>query len=287
VNAPDCDVVSHGVMVPMRKLYLIGIGAGNPEYITVQAIKALNLVDVFFFMDKGEAKQDLVNLRKQICERYIENRSYRVVEADDPVRDPTISDYTTRVELWHRQRALIYEEMIAQQLEEDQCGAFLVWGDPSLYDSTLRVIEHIMARGRLCFEFEIIPGITSIQALAARHKISLNGIGESILITTGRQLAAGLGGTAERTIVMLDGQCSFNTLLDEEFDIFWGAYLGMEQEVLLSGKIAEVASRVVEVRNEQRQKNGWIMDTYLLAKPKAVAQAGLPRTGTSYDHNDL
>jgi precorrin-2 methylase len=56
----------------MRKIYLIGIGAGNPEYITMQAIKALNLVDVFFFMDKGEAKQDLVNLRKEICERYIE-----------------------------------------------------------------------------------------------------------------------------------------------------------------------------------------------------------------------
>jgi hypothetical protein len=87
------------------------------------------MVDVFFFMDKGEAKQDLVALRKGICERYIENRSYRVVEAEDPVRDPTISDYTARVELWHQQRALIYEEMIAQELEEDQCGAFLVWGD--------------------------------------------------------------------------------------------------------------------------------------------------------------
>jgi precorrin-6A synthase len=283
---PDWHVLSHGETLPMRKLYLIGIGAGNPEYITVQAIKALNVVDVFFFMDKGEAKQDLVTLRKEICERYIENRSYRVVEADDPVRDPTISDYTARVELWHQQRALMYERMIAQELEEDQCGAFLVWGDPSLYDSTVRVLEHIMARGRLYFEFEIIPGITSIQALAACHKISLNGIGESIVITTGRQLAAGLGGTAERTIVMLDGQCSFNTLLDEELDIFWGAYLGMEQEVLLSGKIAEVASRVVEVRNEQRQKNGWIMDTYLLAKPKAVAQSGLPRTGTSCDQND-
>jgi len=278
VNIPDCDVVSHGVMVPMRKLYLIGIGAGNPEYITVQAIKALNLVDVFFFMDKGEAKQDLVNLRKQICERYIENRSYRVVEAEDPVRDPTISDYTTRVELWHRQRALIYEQMIAQELEEDQCGAFLVWGDPSLYDSTLRIIEHITAHGRLCFEFEVIPGITSVQVLAARHKITLNGIGESIVITTGRHLAAGLSGSAERTIVMLDGQCSFNNLLDEELDIYWGAYLGMDEEILLSGRLSEIASRIIEVRNELRQKNGWIMDTYLLARPKAGPQAGSPGT---------
>jgi precorrin-6A synthase len=257
----------------MRKLYLIGIGAGNPEYITVQAIKALNVVDVFFFMDKGEAKQELVNLRKEICERYIENRSYRVVEADDPVRDPTISDYTTRVEVWHRQRALIYEEMIAQELGENQCGAFLVWGDPSLYDSTLRIIEHITARGRLSFEFEVIPGITSIQALAARHKITLNGIGESIVITTGRQLSAGMTGAAERTIVMLDGQCSFNNLLDKELDIFWGAYLGMEEEILLSGKLSEIAGLIEKIRQEKRQRNGWIMDTYLLSGPRKATQA--------------
>jgi precorrin-6A synthase len=270
----------------MRKLYLIGIGAGNPEYITVQAIKALNVVDVFFFMDKGEAKRDLVNLRKEICERYIENRSYRVVEADDPVRDATISDYTTRVELWHRQRALVYEAMIAKELEEDQCGAFLVWGDPSLYDSTLRIIEHITARGSLCFEFEVVPGITSIQALAARHKITLNGIGESIVITTGRQLSAGLSGATERTIVMLDGQCSFNNVLGEEFDIFWGAYLGMKEEILLSGKLSEIASRIEEVRNERRQRNGWIMDTYLLSRPSTATQAESSRAHTSSDQSN-
>ena len=270
----------------MRKLYLIGIGAGNPEYITVQAIKALNVVDVFFFMDKGDAKQELLNLRKEICERYIENHSYRVVEVADPVRDPTISDYTTRVESWHRHRALIYEEMIAQELEEDQCGAFLVWGDPSLYDSTLRIIEHIEARGALSFEFEIIPGITSIQALAARHKITLNGIGESVVITTGRQLSSGPGGIAERTLVMLDGQCSFNSLLGEDLDIFWGAYLGMDEEVLLSGKLSEVASMIETVRHEKRQKNGWIMDTYLLSKPNQAPQVRLPRTGNSGDSND-
>ena len=95
----------------MRKLYLIGIGAGNPEQITVQAIKALNKVDVFFFMDKGEAKQDLVALRNDICRRYIENNTYRIVETPDPVRDPAIADYTARVEAWHTQRAIIYERL--------------------------------------------------------------------------------------------------------------------------------------------------------------------------------
>jgi len=256
----------------MRKLYLIGIGAGNPEYITVQAIKALNKVDVFFFMDKGEAKQDLVTLRREICERYIEDRPYRIVETADPVRDPAIADYTARVEQWHQRRASIYEEVIERELGEDQCGALLVWGDPSLYDSTLRIIDRITSHGRLRFEFEVIPGITSMQALAARHKITLNGIGESIVITTGRKLSAGLAGAVERTVVMLDGQCSFKNLVEEDLDIFWGAYLGMDEEVLVAGKLRETASRIEEVRQEKRQQNGWIMDTYLLSRPARAAK---------------
>ena len=250
----------------MRKLYLIGIGAGNPEYITVQAIKALNAVDVFFFMDKGESKQDLINLRREICERYIEDGSYRVVQAEDPVRDPAVVDYTARVELWHQQRSVIYEQMISQELDEDECGAFLVWGDPSLYDSTIRIIERISARGNLSFEFEVIPGITSMQALAARHKIALNGIGESVVIKTGRQLSLASGDGADKMVVMLDGRCSFKSLREEEWDIFWGAYLGMEQEVLLAGKLSETAGAIEAVLHGARQRNGWIMYTYFLSR---------------------
>lgn len=251
----------------MRKIYLIGIGAGNPEYVTIQAIKALNRVDVFFFMDKGEAKQELIALRKEICERYIENRPYRIVEALDPVRDPEIVDYKERVESWHRQRALIYEEMIAKELDDNQCGAFLVWGDPALYDSTIRIIDQIIARKKVLFEFEVIPGISSMQAMAARHKISLNGLGESIRITTGRRLSADASATNERTVVMLDGRCSFLEKSEEDLHIFWAAYAGMDKEMLIAGKLSEVAGRIQQARAESRQRNGWIMDTYLLCKP--------------------
>lgn len=251
----------------MRKIYLIGIGAGNPEYVTVQAIKALNKVDTFFFMDKGEEKQDLVSLRKEICERYIENTSYRIVEAIDPVRDPEIGNYKERVELWHQQRALVYENMIAGELEENQCGAFLIWGDPSLYDSTLRIIDRVIARHMVSFDFEVIPGITSMQALAARHKISLNGVGESIRITTGRRLVSEASTVNERTVVMLDGDCSFREKMDEDLEIFWAAYVGMSQEILVSGKLGEVAETIRQIRAEHRRRNGWIMDIYLLCKP--------------------
>ncbi|MBV9577140.1 MAG: precorrin-6A synthase (deacetylating), partial [Chloroflexi bacterium] len=46
----------------MRKVLVIGIGAGNIEHVTVQAINALNRVDVFFITDKGSTTADLVEL---------------------------------------------------------------------------------------------------------------------------------------------------------------------------------------------------------------------------------
>jgi precorrin-6A synthase len=161
---------------------------------------------------------------------------------------------------------LIYEEMISNELQENQCGAFLAWGDPSLYNSTLRIIDQVTARKSVAFEFEVIPGISSIQALAARHKITLNGIGGSILITTGRRLASGMVKPEDRTIVMLDGQCAFQELLHEGLDIFWAAYLGTDTESLLAGKLSEVADTIEKVRSDSREHNGWIMDTYLLCK---------------------
>src|SRR5947209_5560583 len=129
----------------MRKIFIIGIGAGNPDYITVQAINALNQVDVIFLTDKGQEKQDLLRLRKVICERYVTNKSYRTVEIDDPRRDRSGACYEENVKAWHDARASIYEKMIRHELRDNQCGAFLVWGDPSLYDSTLRIIDRIAA----------------------------------------------------------------------------------------------------------------------------------------------
>ncbi|WP_353068788.1 precorrin-6A synthase (deacetylating) [Tunturibacter empetritectus] len=248
----------------MRKLYIIGIGPGNPEQVTIQAIKAINQVDVFFVTNKGETKSDLTQFRKEICERYIDEPSYRTIEIIDPGRDPTIDSYTSRVEAWHQQRALIYEDLIKNELQEDECGAFLIWGDPSLYDSTLRVIDQIVSRGQIHFDYEVIPGITSIQALAARHKITLNGIGESICITTGRQLSTDLVSSTENVVVMLDGTCSFKDVLNKEVEIYWGAYVGSDKEILLSGTLAEMLESIEAARSAAREKNGWVMDTYLL-----------------------
>jgi precorrin-6A synthase len=250
----------------MRKIFIVGIGAGNPDYITVQAINALNQVDVFFLTDKGREKQDLLRLRKLICERYVKNRSHRTVEIEDPQRDRSGACYEANVKAWHDERAIIYERMIREELAEMERGAFLVWGDPSLYDSTLRIIAGIAARGAVEFEYEVIPGISSIQALTARHRIPLNRIGASVHVTPGRRLSEELPADADDVVVLLDGECSFKKVKDSEVDIYWGAYLGTPDEILVSGNLQQRMDEIERVRTQARAKKGWIMDTYLLRK---------------------
>jgi precorrin-6A synthase len=254
----------------MRKLFIIGIGAGNPDFLTVQAIKALSGLDVVFLIDKGREKAALAKLRMEICARYIDNKAYRVAEAADPERDRSPACYETAVATWHAKRAAIYERMIREELADGQQGAFLVWGDPCLYDSTLRIVDLVAAMNSVSFEVEVIPGITSVQALAAAHRIPLNRIGEPVLITTGRRLAEAPPRDAEDVVVMLDGDCAFRQVEDRDLHIFWGAYLGTADEILISGPLHERADEIEAVRREARQKHGWIMDTYLLRKRAAL-----------------
>jgi precorrin-6A synthase len=247
----------------MRKLSVIGIGAGNPDYLTLQAAKALQTLDVVFLIDKGDEKSALAKLRKDICTEHI-HKPYRIVEAKDPERDRAPADYGKAVSDWHEKRATIYAAMIRDELKDDQHGAFLVWGDPCLYDSTLRILERVAATKTVEFEIDVIPGITAVQALAAQHRIPINRIGEPVALTTGRRYAAGER-SADDALVMLDGECAFNTA-PADMEIFWGAYLGTPDEILISGRVGEKRAEIERVRTEARERHGWIMDTYLLRR---------------------
>ncbi|WP_054308174.1 precorrin-6A synthase (deacetylating) [Mesorhizobium sp. 1M-11] len=253
----------------MRKVLVIGIGAGNPEHMTVQAINGLNRADVLFIPDKGAKKNELAELRREICDRFVTNPKSRRVEFDVPVRAEPAPSYRATVDDWHEEIADIYERLLREEITEDGHGAFLIWGDPSLYDSALRILERVNRRGNVTFELEVIPGITAIQALAAGHKMALNRIGDPFLVTTGRRLTEeGLPGNADTAVVMLDGKCSFQTVTEKNTTIHWGAYLGTADEILIHGRLGDVEDKIIKVREAARQRKGWIMDTYLLRKPE-------------------
>jgi len=257
----------------MRELLVIGMGPGHPDQITVQAVRALNRVDVFFRIDKGDAKSGLNAAREEILRRHVTSPGYRVVDIPEPPRDRspglTGAGYRDAVGDWHEARAELIEAAIAAELGADGTGAFLVWGDPSLYDSTLRIIGRLLARGAVDFEYTVIPGVTSAAALAAAHRVPLNRTGEPVHITPARRLAGGLPEGLDSAVVMLDAGFTAAGFEDRELTVFWGAYLSMPDETLISGPLAEVAEQITATRAELRERHGWIMDTYLLRRERS------------------
>jgi precorrin-6A synthase len=256
----------------MRELLVIGMGPGHPDQITVQAVRALNRVDVFLRIDKGDAKSGLNAAREEILRRHVSRPGYRVVDIPEPPRDRspglTAARYQDAVRDWHDARAHLIEEAIAAELGEDGVGAFLVWGDPSLYDSTLRIIDRILARGAVAFTYTVIPGVTSVQALAAAHRVPLNRTGEPVHITPARRLAGGLPEGLDSAVVMLDSGFTAAGFDDPGLTVFWGAYLSTPEETLIRGPLSEVAGEISATRAALRARHGWIMDTYLLRRDR-------------------
>jgi precorrin-6A synthase len=248
----------------MAKLLVIGIGAGDPELLTVQAIEALNRVDVFFIPDKGGEKAELRERRLAICREFIKGRDFRVVEVAAPKRNSAFDDYRANVEEWHARIEADYARLFATEVGEAECAGVLIWGDPSLYDSMLRIVERLHARG-IVVDYEVIPGISSIQLLAARHRIPLNRIGEKLEIAPARRLRP-IADDVDSVVVVLDGERTYREVDGEAFDIYWGAYLGTADEILVSGRLADVRDEIDARREAARLAKGWIMDTYLLRR---------------------
>ena len=244
------------------RLTLIGIGTGNPEHLTMQAVRAINAQDLILIPRKGAGKDDLAELRRAICDDVLTNTTTRIVEFDLPVRDEAIPDYAARVDDWHDRIAQCWTSAIATQPEADSV-ALLVWGDPSLYDSTLRIAARLTPAPAI----EVIPGITSLQALTASHAIPINEIGAPYLVTTGRRLRDGGWPEGVDTIaVMLDGGCAFDVLDPEGYHIWWGAYVGMKEQITCAGLLRDVSEEIKQLRAQARSGHGWIMDIYILRR---------------------
>lgn len=254
----------------MRELLIIGMGPGHPDQLTVQAVQALNRADVFFRIDKGDAKSGLNAMRDEILRRHVTRPGYRVVDIPEPPRDRSASltaeGYQSAVGDWHEARAELIARAIGAELGPDGVGAFLVWGDPSVYDSMLRIVDRVRALGAIAFTCTVIPGVTSVQALAAAHRIPLNRVGEPIHITPARRLDGGLPDGLDSAVVMLDRGFTAAEFDEPGLSVYWGAYLSTADEVLISGPLAEVAAEITATRARLRERHGWIMDTYLVRR---------------------
>ena len=243
----------------INDLWLVGVGTGSLAHITQEGAQALRDAHAILLPQKGTGKDDLAEIRMRILTEC--GATGRIVPFEYPVRDPELP-YLDRVNHWHDQIAARWVDALAKT-ELAGPVALLVWGDPSLYDSTMRIARRLSPAPNI----RVVPGITALQALTAAHAIPLNTLNGPVTITTGRRLREqGWPEDAETVAVMLDGEASFQSLSDDDLYIWWGAFLGMPEQVLESGPLAETAARIVETRKAARAQHGWLMDTYLLRR---------------------
>ncbi|HYI59064.1 MAG TPA: precorrin-6A synthase (deacetylating) [Microlunatus sp.] len=253
----------------MITVLVVGIGSGSPAHLTAEAVDALNRVDVFLVADKRADTRDLAALRTQLCRAVITRGDYRMIEVADPVRDRDASGYREAVADWHARRAAAYADVVRRELPPGGTLGFLVWGDPAFYDSTLRIVDQLRDAG-VDLAVQVFPGISSIQLLAARHQMILNTVGGPIHVTTGRRLPAEFTPDLGTVVVMLDGDLTCAQLVDDhpDLEIAWGAQLGLEDEALVRGRLADVIDEIADLRATIRARRGWVMDVYALRLPE-------------------
>jgi precorrin-6A synthase len=245
------------------RVRVLGVGMG-PQHVTPEVSAALASADYVVAAEKSE-DDGLLALRRRIAR----DHGVEVVAVRDPERDrDDPADYPRAVRDWHRARVSAYAEVLRQR---GGTAAFLVWGDPSLYDSTIRVVEQLSTE--LDLEYDVLPGISAPQLLAARHRIVLHPVGRPVHVTTARRLHEDVAAGQTNLCVMLTGPLDDALGRSDlhDWSVWWGANLGTDSEELVAGRVRDVLPELHEARDRARSAAGWVMDVFLLRAPEDVA----------------
>jgi len=268
-RGPSVPRTPPGTLAGMRTVHVVGIGAGDPRQLTLQAVQTLESVDVVLLLNKRGRADELTDLRADIAARFAPRA--RVVRRDDAYRPRGTTEearYLATTEAWRDERVLLYEELITAEVPEGGSVALLAWGDPGIYDGTVDAVARIVERGVLALDWTVVPGVGAPAALTAAHRKTMTRTGRPVVVTPARQVIAGTPTDDADLVVMLDGNAHHATAdLPDDAEVFWGAYLGTPDETLIAGRLGEVRQRILATRADLRERKGWIMDTYLVRLP--------------------
>ena len=147
----------------------IGVGPGDPDLLTVKAVKTLNEVDVICAPKSSKSKPSVA---LSIIDPVLNDRESKY-ETLEPLF-PMIEDKNELQKYWADAAQVIIEK-----LNKGMDVAFITLGDPSVYSTFSYVFKIIEG---IDFETMIIPGITSFTGCAASAKMQLAEKDEIIVI---------------------------------------------------------------------------------------------------------
>jgi precorrin-2/cobalt-factor-2 C20-methyltransferase len=155
----------------------VGVGPGDPELITLKALRAIRSADVISYIanDKGDSQA-----------RHIAREALQEVKAGQqeiPVCMPMCND--------RRIANAVYDDAasrIAEHLRQGRHVVFICEGDPLFFGSFTYLLERLQE----AFPCQVIPGISSINSASAalRHPLTL--LKESLVVVSGRHSEAQL-----------------------------------------------------------------------------------------------
>ncbi|MEL4504803.1 precorrin-6A synthase (deacetylating) [Luteococcus sp. H138] len=256
------------------KIRILGIGMG-PQHVTAEVAQAMHEADYLVAYDKGrttgarvgDGVDELLAVRQRVADAH----GKELVAIPDPERDRNPDDYKKAVADWHKARLDALESVLLERapgLRDGGTIGFLAWGDPAFYDSTVRIVSAIAERTGA--DWDVLPGVSAVQLLAAKYRMSLHAVGDPVHITAVRKLPDAIS-SGQRNIVAMLGEVNWdeppmNGL--DDWQIWWGANLGAVGERLVAGRLGEVREAVVAARQEAFDEAGWVMDLCLLRGPR-------------------
>ena len=156
---------------PAGTLYGIGVGPGDPELLTLKAVRVLSQVDVIFAASS------------------IKNDYSLAIDIARPHLSPSVEIKLLSFQMSHKaeEKELLWRQnadRIMAELEAGRNAAFLTLGDALTY-STFGYLARIITAEKPHIKVRSVPGIPSFLAAAARLNLPLVEGDESLLITSG------------------------------------------------------------------------------------------------------
>ena len=145
-------------------LYGLGVGPGDPELLTLKAVRILREADVIAVPDKGSGEKTAF----RIVQEYVADKTI-LTWVTPMVRDQAVLDAA------HDQIAAD----ICALLEDGKNVAFITLGDPTVYATYMYIHRRVLSRG---YEAVLVPGVPSFCAVAARLNTSLCEQSQRLLI---------------------------------------------------------------------------------------------------------
>ena len=212
------------------KLFCVGCGPGDPDLLTVRAMNLIKDAEIIFAPTAREGKPSIA---LSAIERYI-NRSTKT----NSLVFPMIKDKESLKDYWKRNA-----EEIANVVRSGKKVVYLTVGDPALY-STWIYIHRELKRSHKDIEIEIIPGVASMFAIAAKAKMSLAEGEETIAIVPAcyDMERVRLTANACDTIIFLKDGRYFDNVIDTLHEVGFphDATIAIAQDVSEEGEILQM-----------------------------------------------